>query len=118
MEIRKPWRQTAGLSHAFSAAFFSPQPSAHAARKRQPVQQAEPEITHKRLTGMRQGPQEAAEQAPHAPVVSRPRTAMPLGIATPPQASMSFDIDDLTNQVIQKIEERLKTEQERRGIFV
>lgn len=118
VETREPWRQTARLSHALPAAFFAPQPGAHVARQQRPVHVAEPQITHKRLMGMRQGPQEAAEQAPNEPVVSRQRTATPLGIAAPPQAYMPFDMDDLTNQIIQKIEDRLKTEQERRGIFV
>jgi hypothetical protein len=67
---------------------------------------------------MQQKPQEDPGDVKNEPVVSFNRSMRPLGIAEPPQTHMPFAIDDLANQVMQKITDKLKTEQERRGIFV
>ena len=45
------------------------------------------------------------------------RMTRPNGIASLPPTQHPYDLDELTNQVMQKLESRLRTEQERRGIF-
>jgi len=67
---------------------------------------------------MPQKSREEQRDAPNEPVVSFHKTVKPLGIAEPPQTHRPFNIDDLANQVMQKMADKLKTEQERRGMFV
>jgi hypothetical protein len=105
-------------AHTLYPAFSAPQPSEQVTRKRQILQYTEPEITHKRQIGMQQKSREEQGDVQNVPAVSLNRTAKPLGIAELPQTYRPFNIDDLANQVMQKMADKLKTEQERRGIFV
>jgi hypothetical protein len=47
----------------------------------------------------------------------RPKPVKPQGISDRSAEIQSFDLDSLTHQIIQRIDQQLRTEQERRGIF-
>jgi len=42
----------------------------------------------------------------------------PKGITEPLRKEGDIDVEELTNRVIKNLENKLKTEQERRGIFI
>jgi hypothetical protein len=105
-------------AHTLHPAFSIPQPSEQVTRERQTVLDTEPEITYKRQISTQQKLQGNQGDTKIEPVISFNRAVRPLGIAEPPQNHMPFAIDDLANQIMQKIADKLKTEQERRGIFI
>jgi hypothetical protein len=113
-------RRNSQVVHAdtLQPALSTRQPSEEVARKRQIPHYTEPEITHIRQSGMQQKSREDQGDVPNEPAVSLNWATKPLGIAEPPPTHRPFNIDDLANQVMQKMADKLKTEQERRGIFV
>ena len=92
---------------------------------------AKPSLSQKVINGVDTPtlihPKQAQTQSPISKPVATSQTdrsnfpiplVRPHGIVEPPGMRQSQDIERLSNQVIQVIEERLKTEQERRGIFI
>lgn len=89
-----------------------------AARKQKPLQQP-PELIHPQAAAVtaniRKVATETLSDSNQPPAFTLPR---PAGIAEVSRLNDSTDLGVLTDKVMEQIEQRIRTEQERRGIFV
>ena len=101
-----------------SLIFLNPPLAGIIKRPESSTRHQELELSHKKQTTVTPAPREETLNSQPDEPSPLAKKASPKGIVGLPQTHQPYDLDDLTNQVMQKIESRLRTERERRGIFV